>query len=276
MNTEAAARHSYLLPISLVTNQPWFGQVAANTSQAGSITMPLLSAGDSLRSISLWRRYHTTWLVRFEPNEFENALGRTLIENALIRTLAGEARATSNCQQVSLRWDQGPSKFLPVRSGRKRSLQDQTTAQLLIERIQSLSGLTLEEISPLVGVSRRSLQNWRAQRQISARKEQRLRDIADVLSLFSFRNATEARRKLLDRVPGNVRPYDLLAEGRFDSAYTMITGLAAIPARMPAQAVRAVPLPPAHSLVARLSNREDGPPFKPERVDLSRSKRLKR
>jgi hypothetical protein len=35
-------------------------------------------------------------------------------------------------------------------------------------------------------------------------------------------------------------------------------------------------IPPAQSVVARLSNCDDGPPFKHDRVDVSRSGRLKR
>jgi hypothetical protein len=275
MTIELASLDSHVQSNQSSTLLPWFAQAASHTSQAGSVIMPRLSAGDWITTnLYLWCRDQPILSLRFEPTVFENALGRNLIENALIRTLANEARVTTTCQQVSLRWNEGPVKVVRVKSGRKRTLHDQTTAQVLVAKVQSLSGLTLEEIAPLVGVSRRSIQNWRAQRRISARKEQRLRDIADVLNLLSFSNAAEARRKLLDRVPENVRPYDLLAEGRFVAAYRMITGAAAVPANLEAEFK--TELSPAESLVARLSNRDDGPPFKAQRVDLSRSKRLKR
>ena len=276
MITELAARESYVQSSWSPTSPAWFGQAAPNTSQAGSVIIPWLSAGDwNTTRLYLWCRNQPTLSVRFELNEFENALGRNLIENALIRTLAGEAGVTTTCQQVSLRWNKEPPKFVPARSGRKRPLQDHRTARLLIERIQSLSGLTLEEVAPLLNVSRRSLQNWRSQHPISARNEHRLRGIADLLNLLSFRDAAEARCKLLDRVPGNVRAYDLLAEGRLGAAYTMITGLAVVPAHLQAQTFNKA-LSPTQTVVARLSNCEDGPPFKAERVDLSRSRRLKR
>jgi len=55
----------------------------------------------------------------------------------------------------------------------------QTAATELLDRIQKVSGLTLEMIAPLAGVSRRSLQSWRRGAAISRRKEERLRVLAD-------------------------------------------------------------------------------------------------
>lgn len=123
-------------------------------------------------------------------------------------------------------------------------------------------------------MSCRSLQNWRAKRRISARKEQRLRDLADTFKSLPPVEANKMRRTLLDRILGSVRPYDLLAEGRFDAAYSMITRSAA-PAHLVARAAKPT-VPPAPSLGDRLSIRNDGLPFPGDRVDLRRSKRLKR
>jgi len=45
------------------------------------------------------------------------------------------------------------------------------------------------------------------------------------------------RGKLLDRISDGVRAYDLLAEGRFDSAYSMITHSPA-PAHLVARSIK--------------------------------------
>src|SRR5262249_23066278 len=131
-----------------------------------------------------------------------------------------------------------------------------------------------EEIAPLLGVSRRSLQHWRAHGRISARKEQRLRDLADTLSSLPASEANEMRGKLLDRIPDGVRAYDLLAEGRFDSAYSMITRSPS-PAHLVARSIKPT-MPSAPSLMARLSVRDDGPSLPTSRVNLRQSRRLKR
>jgi hypothetical protein len=145
---------------------------------------------------------------------------------------------------------------------------------LLLSRVQKLSGLTLEEIAPLIGVSRRTLQNWKAESNISARKEQRLRDLADCLDALPSADPEQTRQRLLERRPGMVRVYDLLAEGNFDSAYAAVTGLQP-PAFLAARSRRPL-LPPVPSVLARLSDNNDGRPLSGGRVDKRRSRRLKR
>jgi hypothetical protein len=225
-------------------------------------------------NIFLWYPGQPYISFSFNLNEFRKTFGRTLIENALIHALAVEGRATTIPQQVSLLWRDKPETGRTTQNRRRTQLQDRTTAQLLLAKIQSRSELTLEEIAPLLGVSRRSLQNWRAQRQISARKEQRLRDLADALDALPIGDARQTRRMLFDRIPGNVRPYDLLAEGRFDAAYSMMTGSPA-PTHLVTRTAKPT-VPPAPSVSARLSIHDDGPPFPSGRIDLGRSRRLKR
>jgi transcriptional regulator with XRE-family HTH domain len=214
---------------------------------------------------------HNFSITLFAP--WQQFFGRTLVDNACVQSLAEDSQRTIPLQCVRLIWCESPSE---------RSLQGilqqphgPTAAQSLLSEIRTMSGLTLEEIAPLLGVSRRSLQNWRAQRRISARKEQRLRDLVDTLRAVRRSDPTEMRQILLDRGQGDIRPYDLLAEGRLDTVYSLMTGLQAprdLSMRSPHQ--HALPLVP--SMLARLSIQNDGPASPKGRVDLRRSRRLKR
>ena len=100
----------------------------------------------------------------------------------------------------------------------------ETQAQRLGHELRQISGLTNEEIARLLGVSRRSFQAWLAGGAISARKEERLRAIVDAVRHINTTSAADTRTKLLNRDKLSVRPYDLLAEGRFDSAITLANG----------------------------------------------------
>jgi Homeodomain-like domain len=234
------------------------------------------SGGSIARSIWFWYVEPQRISIQIALNEFafERTFGKTIIENALLHALTARGRGTTTPQQICMFWD-NELQAEPAARHRRKPWHHQTAAQVLLERVKSLSGLTLEEIAPLLGVSRRTLQNWRAQHQISARKEQRLRDLADLLDSISLGSADERRRKLLDRLPGNVRPYNLLAEGRFDAAYHMMTGSPApdyLVARSAVASDAALSVP----VLTGLSSRSDGPPLPSGRVDLARSKRLKR
>ena len=272
--TEAVlhAAHGQAVP---ETATPWLMEPTSNVTRAAFQQIGPLGLGDLIGAyIFLSYPRGRSISFGFELNEFAKTFGRTLMENALIHALAAEGRVTTTPQEISLLWRNTPNLKRTKPSPRQVPQHDPTLAQALLARIQSLSGLTLEEIAPLLGVSRRSLQNWRAKRRISARKEQRLRDLADTFKSLPPVEANKMRRTLLDRILGSVRPYDLLAEGRFDAAYSMITRSAA-PAHLVARAAKPT-VPPAPSLGDRLSIRNDGLPFPGDRVDLRRSKRLKR
>ncbi|MGB8315659.1 MAG: hypothetical protein WCE69_14370 [Aestuariivirga sp.] len=96
--------------------------------------------------------------------------------------------------------------------------QNSLLAAELIGQIQSKTGLTLELIAPLLGVSRRALQSWKAGETISLRNEERLRELADAIMRLPRGNSQETKNLLLERIPGVVRIYDLLAERRFADA----------------------------------------------------------
>lgn len=209
----------------------------------------------------------------FVPIDTSAILGRTLIDNAWIRAFAAERSGTAPPQTMCLHWlrEEPPHSPMALRTVRPAG---QSTAKALLEDVQTLSALTLEEIAPLVGVSRRSLQHWRADEPISARKEQRLRNLVDTLQALKSRDAKEVRSQLLKRPENGLRPYDLLAEGRFDIAFTAMTGRVAPPDIV--ARVRASVVPTAPALLARISIRDDGPSGIGGKVDLRRSRRSKR
>jgi transcriptional regulator with XRE-family HTH domain len=150
----------------------------------------------------------------------------------------------------------------------------QSIVQDLIEQVRANSGLTLEEISPLLGVSRRSLQHWLSGRQISARNEQRLRALADTLCSLPAADSSNSRHRLLQRKSDGVRAYDLLAEGQFSAAYALITGEGPTPEHIPSDLVKL----PSSSFtpLIRMSILHGGPASVGGRVDVRRSGRLKR
>lgn len=100
----------------------------------------------------------------------------------------------------------------------------ETPAQGMTAELRRLSGLTNEEIAPLLGVSRRSLQSWIAGESISARKEARLRATLDAIRQLTASRAVDTRDRLLAREPQSVSAYDLLTEERYDAAVDLALG----------------------------------------------------
>jgi hypothetical protein len=270
---ELAVRDAYGLR-QIRTNLPW--QIEPTSNAVQSITQKTAQWGGVEGVIGGYiflYRSHTQYIsFAFELNELCRTFSGNLIDNALIHAFEVEGRATTIPQQVTLTWRPTPKAKHAVPE--PLSPSKDAAAQVLLATIQSRSGLTLEEIALIIGVSRRSLQHWRAHGRISARKEQRLRDIADTLSSLPASEPNEVRGKLLDRISDGVRAYDLLAEGRFDSAYSTITRSPA-PPHLVARSIKPT-MPSAPSLMDRLSVRDDGPSLPTSRVNLRQSRRLKR
>jgi hypothetical protein len=254
---ELAVREAYG-PWQTRTTLPWQMEPTSNVVQ--SIAQKTTRWGSMESAIGgyifLYRLHKQYISFAFELNELCRTFGRNLIDNALIHAFDAESRATTIPQQVSLSWR--PTYKAKRPSLRRIALSKDVAAQSLLNTIRIRSGLTLEEIAPLLGVSRRSLQHWRAHGRISARKEQRLRDLADTLSSLPASEATEMRGKLLHRTSDGVRAYDLLAEGQFDSAYSMIAGSPA-PAHLVARSIKpTTPSAPSMSnLLAEAINCDD-------------------
>jgi hypothetical protein len=143
-----------------------------------------------------------------------------------------------------------------------------TAAQEAITKIHAISKLTNEEIAPLAGVSRRSIQAWVAGGQISARKEQRLRALRAAIQAIAAPDPQVTRRRLFDHTPGDVCAYDLLAEGHFKEAVDLALGRRAA-VTMPAA-------PQAQNLAAQLDHHEGHIDLRPERINRRFSGRLMR
>lgn len=176
------------------------------------------------------------------------------------RLLLGSGQATSSRPPLIAEFlQESPAEVTPS--------DPPTVAQAAVAKIRAVSGLTNEEVAPLAGVSRRSLQAWIAGGPISARKEQRLCALRDALQELGNADPGATRDHLFHRVPGNVRPYDLFVEGRFDEAINLATGR-----HQPSPTTGA---PRAHDLYAQLSHVEDHVNLPTERLDRRLSRRLR-
>jgi hypothetical protein len=92
-----------------------------------------------------------------------------------------------------------------------------TAATRLLGRIRQASGLTIEAVAPLVGVSRRTIHSWLVGASISQRNEERLRQVAEAIEeIAAADTASSVRDRLLEHVPGSMRIYDMLAERRYN------------------------------------------------------------
>ncbi|ATI80568.1 hypothetical protein [Sphingobium yanoikuyae] len=103
-------------------------------------------------------------------------------------------------------------------------VRTRTAAEELLDAIKLRSGLILEEIATLMRTSRRTLQNWRTGAPINSVNERRLRDLAVAIEALHVGDAAKTRKRLLDKREGTVRLFDLLAEGRFDTAVAIASG----------------------------------------------------
>lgn len=105
------------------------------------------------------------------------------------------------------------------------------SAPQICERLKAVSELTNEQIAPLLGISRRSLQSWLAGAPISNRKEERLRQVYEAIGQIAANYSGSVRDAILHRPSGGLSPYDLLVESRFDEALSLITGKHAVSKR---------------------------------------------
>lgn len=182
-------------------------------------------------------------------------------------TLAARMELLSDTTSSSPRLVIGlPEPVLPAAT--PVHVPSQTSAQSAIADIHAFSQLTNEQIAPLAGVSRRSVQAWVAGEPISARKQQRLCALRDALREIGNGDPKVTHDRLFHRLPGNVRPYDLFAEGRFAEAVDLaLDRRRALPSTAPVQ---------AHDLYAQLNHIEDRVELPPERISRRFLGRLRR
>jgi transcriptional regulator with XRE-family HTH domain len=140
-----------------------------------------------------------------------------------------------------------------------------------LARIKRASELTTEALARLVGVSRRTLHLWLAGGQISQRNEERLRALAEALEAIAAVAPETARQRLMERIPGYPRIYDLLAEGRFEAAIARGTGAVPVPRPVVYPAAR----PPSVAADVLVGAMHDAPPSMKGQIDRRLTKRLR-
>jgi hypothetical protein len=150
-------------------------------------------------------------------NAYYLVAAATLLQKAHLDALLNQLTASPvflNCSNAVVTEEQARAISGPEKSEISHS----------IDELRDLSKLTNEEIAPLIGVSRRSLQLWLAGGTISAPKQRRLQEILSALREMSASGTQLNRQKLIDRQPGTVSPYNLLMEGKFDDAVSLVLG----------------------------------------------------
>jgi hypothetical protein len=155
------------------------------------------------------------WTTRLMLAPLIIGLGGTgvVVNNALVAALTRQSTAPP-----AIQWPGGAIGEFADRA------TEPTESQRLCQELRQISGLTNEEIAPLLGVSRRSFQIWLAGGPISARKEARLRAITDAVGQLAAEDRVKTRQRLLQRDKYSVSPFDLLSEGRFDAAVDLALG----------------------------------------------------
>jgi hypothetical protein len=160
---------------------------------------------------------------------------------------------------------------LPISRPRQEAV-GATPATRLIERVKHASTLTIEAIAALVGVSRRSIHTWQAGGVISQKNEERLRALAEAIEAIAAFEPTTVRERLMERVPGSIRIYDMLAEGHYKAAIARGTRAEARPQPLTYPA----PLPLSTPLSAQVAALNDKSIPLTGRIDRRFTKRLKR
>lgn len=170
------------------------------------------TGGDSLGDGS------NLWATRLLFAPLIIGLGGTgsLLNNAQIAVLTRQATAAP-----VLDWPQS-GDLIPSEAPLNLSIQ--TEGQRLCQELRDISGLTNEEIAPLLSVSRRSFQTWLAGGAISARKESHLRSVVSAVRSLAGADRAQTRARLLHRDKHAVSVFDLLQERRFDAAVDLALG----------------------------------------------------
>ncbi len=86
-----------------------------------------------------------------------------------------------------------------------------------IAEIRRVSGLTWDQLGRVFGVSRRSVHFWASGKPVNAGNEERVRRVL-ALVRQSDRGSAEQNRALLLTPAGDLTPFDLIAEERFQEA----------------------------------------------------------
>lgn len=180
--------------------------------------------------------------------------------------LLGSTFAATTSAHVTVVTASPPAGIAAAPSTTGQGAGARTAAQELVSSIHGRSGLKLEEIATLLGATRRSLQHWRAGEAINSANERRLRLLEAAIARIDAGAPSATRKRLLDRVDGEVSPFDLLAEERFDLAVAVATRRRPSATPVEGEGARA-------ELAARFSANEDAQPLAAGRPSARRLRR---
>lgn len=191
-------------------------------------------------------------------------MGGNLLRAAILQSLS--FHGTTTPKSVCVHWH--VPLMYPVAAFDEDTLPEpQGPGGLLLADLRRSSQLTYEELAPMLGVSRRTLHNWNSGSPISARREARLRRMAEAVRTVASVSRRPIRNQLLDAQPGGLRVYDLLAEGLFQEAVDVAAG------RRPHE-----PAPERaerDSVATQLDRRDDAVELTPGRLRSDMSRRVR-
>lgn len=87
--------------------------------------------------------------------------------------------------------------------------------------VRRISGLTLDEISDVFGVTRRSLHHWMNGRPVAASNERIVREVAAAMRHMDFGDQSQTRRFLLTPDERGLTPLDLIKQGNVAQAIAL-------------------------------------------------------
>jgi transcriptional regulator with XRE-family HTH domain len=158
---------------------------------------------------------------RFDSTSAAGAmLVRQLREPVLVGVmLAGPGTSTEPALPAEL-VSRSPLPAQQTTSGVSVVLVDHDTAA--IAELRRLSGFTWDQLARLFNVSRRSLHFWASGKAMTPANEEHLQRVLAVLRKMDRGSAATNRSALLSVRDDGVIPFDLLADGRYDTAAAIL------------------------------------------------------
>jgi transcriptional regulator with XRE-family HTH domain len=99
--------------------------------------------------------------------------------------------------------------------------------QELLEGVRDRAGLTWEQVSRLLGVSRRSVHKWLRGEKMASSNEERLHQLNELVAMADAGNGFSTRSRLLDSTNG-LSAFDLFRSGRTAEAIDVAAGVLTI------------------------------------------------
>jgi len=115
--------------------------------------------------------------------------------------------ATSNVSHETIDTDFDPPSL---------GIKDDTTATSMVHELRRKSGLSWDQVSRILGVTRRTVHNWAAGTEISAKNHEQLGQILSAIRYVDRGTADDNRSLLLGVSTSGATPFELLVKGALD------------------------------------------------------------